>query len=714
MNKNSSRSFVFASFGILAIALSNAWGNSSYYHYLQGAMHERMGEYGQAVQEYTQAIETDPQAVFVQRQLSELQLRLGKTDDALLSAQAAVRLDPKNAESHVLLANVLLAQGKKDQALESYQTALKLDPTHNVAMLQTAWLLSDRKPQESLQWLQKYAAQDPDDPEIYLRIGQLEQGRKNHPAAIKAYRRAWDLDEDFLAAGFALAQAYEIVHDTASAVKTYEEITEKDPDNVSLWNHLGALRYEERQWGQAEQAFEHALAVSPNDPTAHFWIALIGEAQSDWPKATRHLEAALPKNGAGTLLLRLGYYFSQQGKTKEAIRVLERARTERPQDSEVHYFLALGYLDQKDFKKAERSLTAALAQEPELTQARYQLASLYDRQGKFDKAVEQFREILSREPDHAASLNYLGYSYAERGVHLDEAETLVKKALVEEPDNGAYADSLGWVYFRQGRLALAAEQLSKAADLTQDAVVWDHLGDAYSGLGKPLQAWRSYEESLGLNPKQRAVQKKADRLEKSLSLGDLWSATLERSQENRNRLGGFSGLFTVTGQSPLWDRRLLQGKAAYQSPDSLRIDLFGPLMPQLTLERKQDRLSVTPAALGETWRGEADMLTGLLLEYFSKGLFRDRLAQAPAESLDNRKNVLVYEQKDVTLELDKSRGAPVLCRFLRDGKPMTVTFFDFVQDKGVWIPRRMNFRGEGLRLDLRLALGTLDVKARKP
>ena len=68
-------------------------------------------------------------------------------------------------------------------------------------------------------------------------------------------------------------------------------------------------------------------------------------------------------------------------------------------------------------------------------------------------------------PENAAALNYLGYTWAEQGIHLDEAEQLILRALAIEPNDGFYIDSLGWVYYQRGEYMQAIQHLERAVEL---------------------------------------------------------------------------------------------------------------------------------------------------------------------------------------------------------------------------------------------------------
>ena len=114
---------------------------------------------------------------------------------------------------------------------------------------------------------------------------------------------------------------------------------------------------------------------------------------------------------------------------------------------------------------------------------------LYQRQKMFDQAESEFRKVLAatspNDPQSAATLNYLGYMNADRGVKLDESLNFIKQAVTFDPNNGAYLDSLGWAYFKLGKYDLAEDNLNKAAvHMSYDPTVQEHLGDLYQKTGR--------------------------------------------------------------------------------------------------------------------------------------------------------------------------------------------------------------------------------------
>ena len=149
---------------------------------------------------------------------------------------------------------------------------------------------------------------------------------------------------------------------------------------------------------------------------------------------------------------------------------------------------------------AEEALNKAekLSTKPEDKEYVYFLrGSTYEREKKYDEAEAEFKKILASNPQSAATLNYLGYMNADRGVRLEESLNYIKLAVSLEPTNGAYLDSLGWAYFKLGKYDLAEENLTKASlRMGSDPTVQDHLGDLYQKTGRLKLAAVHWERAV--------------------------------------------------------------------------------------------------------------------------------------------------------------------------------------------------------------------------
>jgi tetratricopeptide (TPR) repeat protein len=127
---------------------------------------------------------------------------------------------------------------------------------------------------------------------------------------------------------------------------------------------------------------------------------------------------------------------------------------------------------------------------------------------RWPDAEKDFQSALKINPDRVDVLNYLGYSWVERGQHLDEAVAMLEKAHALRPLDGFIADSVGWAYYRLGRYQDAARTLEDAVQLAPGAPdINDHLGDAYWRIGRKNDARFQWQHALALkpDPKQKPV-----------------------------------------------------------------------------------------------------------------------------------------------------------------------------------------------------------------
>ncbi len=126
-----------------------------------------------------------------------------------------------------------------------------------------------------------------------------------------------------------------------------------------------------------------------------------------------------------------------------------------------------------------------------------------------EKDLERAVEIAPKE---ATALNYLGYSWAERGENLDRAFELIEQAVAIEPNSGAFIDSLGWAHYQRGDYPEAVGHLEHAASLEPaDPTITDHLGDVYWRLGRKVEARYEWKRVLELEPSDKlreSVEKK--------------------------------------------------------------------------------------------------------------------------------------------------------------------------------------------------------------
>ena len=210
----------------------------------------------------------------------------------------------------------------------------------------------------------------------------------------------------------------------------------------------------------------------------------------------------------------------RQGKTQEGILKLKALSTAQPQELDV--WTALGDLlrSSDQYREAADAYNKAIAGLPpgdrRLTGLYYARGVSLERANRWDDAERDFQAALKINPNRADVLNYLGYSWIEKGQHLDQAVAMLEKARALRPMDGFIADSVGWAYFRLGRYQDAVRTLEEAVQLAPGAAdVNDHLGDAYWRVGRKIDARYQWQHALQMNPgvKEKPV------LERKLQFG---------------------------------------------------------------------------------------------------------------------------------------------------------------------------------------------------
>ncbi|MBI1326314.1 MAG: tetratricopeptide repeat protein [Alphaproteobacteria bacterium] len=129
-----------------------------------------------------------------------------------------------------------------------------------------------------------------------------------------------------------------------------------------------------------------------------------------------------------------------------------------------------------------------------------------ERLGNWKRAEKDLLKALQFKPDDPQILNYIGYSWADKGNNLDKAVSYLQRAVQLRPDDGYILDSLGWVYYRMKEWDKAVLWLEKAAQLMPyDATINDHLGDAYWKTGRKIEARFQWQRAMDNKPEEEAV-----------------------------------------------------------------------------------------------------------------------------------------------------------------------------------------------------------------
>jgi tetratricopeptide (TPR) repeat protein len=243
--------------------------------------------------------------------------------------------------------------------------------------------------------------------------------------------------------------------------------------------------------GQHDLATEVYAKIAPTDPAFHF--AELGRADATYAA----------------------------GRKEAAIEILQGLARSHGNLLTVQVALGDGLRREERFADAQKAYDAAIAMVPTPGPQHwvlfYSRGICLERLGNFDAAETDMRKALELEPNQPQVLNYLGYSFVDRGEKLDEALAMIQRAVAGQPDSGYILDSLAWAYYRLGRYDEALVPMEQASLLEPvDPVVTDHLGDVYWAVGRTREAEFQWHRALSFEPIEKDAARIRLKLEKGL------------------------------------------------------------------------------------------------------------------------------------------------------------------------------------------------------
>ena len=267
---------------------------------------------------------------------------------------------------------------------------------------------------------------------------------------------------------------------------------------------------------------QYALALKPDSDVVLVQLAGVSEQQEDAEGAIelyRRIPASSPLRRVSQL--QLGLNLADLDRRDEAIRQLQTLVDENPDD--MRGYLALGgvYASKEDyagaakvFDKAVERIEAkkfSMPRNPNATanwNIYYQRGIAYERLKQWPKAEPNFRKALELFPNQPQVLNYLGYSWIDMNMNLEEGMEMIRKAVELRPSDGYIVDSLGWAHYRLGEYEEAVRELERAVSLKpDDPVLNDHLGDAYWRAGRRLEATFQWSHARDMKPEPRRARR---------------------------------------------------------------------------------------------------------------------------------------------------------------------------------------------------------------
>jgi tetratricopeptide (TPR) repeat protein len=375
----------------------------------------------------------------------------------------------------------------------------------------------------------------------------LMAGMLGNPAEAKRrLKSAYDNDKNSLRFNDAYARVLVAQGDVAGATKIYEDFSNIIPHHPLIEQALADLKTKQSldplihnaKEGAAEALYglgsagsrqgdelpalvylRLSLFLRPfNDLTA-VTLASLFEQLKQGEQVIAAYEMVPQSSSLKTSAdIQIALELENLGKHEEAMQRLEAIVAAQPHNAEALSSLAELQRSAKKYLEAAATYDKAIAAvgipQRENWTLFYFRGICYERAKEWPKAEADFKKALELNPDQPLVLNYLGYSWVDQGMNLEEAFKMLRRAVELRPNDGYIVDSLGWAHFKLGQYPEAAETLEKAISLKPaDPVLNDHLGDAYWRVNRRIEAHFQWNHARDMEPEPEdmpAIKKKIE------------------------------------------------------------------------------------------------------------------------------------------------------------------------------------------------------------
>jgi tetratricopeptide (TPR) repeat protein len=520
---------------------------------------------------YRSALRTDPKNNELLDRAFISSLADGDIDEAVKLADRILAVDKANRVARLVIGVRDLKQKKYASAQSNINQSIRGPITDLVATLLSGWAsygAGDAK--AAVANIDKLAG-----PEWYpifkdLHTGMiLELAGKEKEAGVRL-ERAYKLEDSMLRVSDDYARWLTRNKDAAAAMTVYEAFDKKLPRHPLVQEAMRETSAGKKlppiadspQTGAAEALYgigatltrrggedlalvylQLALYLAPNHPLALLSLADLYESVKKPAMAIKVYErmpasSPLKRNAQ----IQLAIDLDAADRTEEAIKILKGVTAEDSKDIEA--VMALGNIERGRKKFADCVVTYSQGIDilpktsdksaDKNTWVYYYYRGICEERAKqWSKAEADMRKALDMQPEQPHVLNYLGYSWIDQGINLDEGMKMIKRAVDQRPDDGYIVDSLGWAYYRIGNYEDAVKNLERAIDLKpEDPTINDHLGDAYWRVGRTLEAKFQWAHARDLKPEPEDLPKIEAKIEHGMPDDTSSAASADKKKED--------------------------------------------------------------------------------------------------------------------------------------------------------------------------------------
>ncbi len=290
-----------------------------------------------------------------------------------------------------------------------------------------------------------------------------------------------------------------------------------------IFFNVGAAISRQSEVRFAQEHLQMAIYLAPGNETALMSLGNAYTSQEKFAEAAKYYGEIKPASAFyRRAQLEIGLNLNRMEQYPASEEVLVKLFDADPDDVVTALSLGGVYGQRLEYEKAVKLYDKVISRLSPVKERDwiifYRRGIANERTKNWPEAEADFKKALELSPKQADVLNYLGYSWIDQGINLDEGLKMIKDAVELKPNSGFIIDSLGWAYYRLGKYEDAVTQLQQALELMpSDPVVNDHLGDAYWQTGRKLEAVFQWKHALSHKPEEKELEKINQKIQSGLT-----------------------------------------------------------------------------------------------------------------------------------------------------------------------------------------------------
>ncbi|OOZ38621.1 hypothetical protein BOW53_14880 [Solemya pervernicosa gill symbiont] len=505
-------------------------------------------DYGLAVAHYIKAayLSEDPQ---IAKRATRTALFARNGAAAIDGAKRWVELAPEAIDARHLLVVLALRSGDEELALDNLEAMVAQDGEAGVGRalnLASASFANNEERKRALLVMGKLAQNHPENASVHYAFANLALSANQAKAAVEGADQALTLKPGWpearsvrgraliklgdVDAGLAVlaalvdempdselyrltyARALLVAERQSDALKQFQILTEKNPDNSDVAFAYGLLLIDAGEVETAKPVFQGLIERRQRLHDAHYFLGRIEEQLENHRKAIDHYAVVVAGERLYDAQLRVARLWYRLGNLDKGREHLKKLRDHNPEFA-VPFFEAEAALlqDSGAYEEAMKLYDEALLSHPENADLLYARALTAEKIGRIDLLERDLRKILEKNPEDTRSLNALGYTLVDKTERYQEAKQLIEHAYRLQPKEPSILDSMGWLNYRLGNHEQAIDFLRKALSNLQDGEIAAHLGEVLWVSGEQDEARQIWKKAIDIEPDNKILKRVMER-----------------------------------------------------------------------------------------------------------------------------------------------------------------------------------------------------------